>query len=67
MGWLLIIGGIVWYFVWSGVGGAISVKRTGGRHNPVPGSGDVPTWLSAVTLLGSLGLIITGIVVLVSG
>lgn len=67
MGWLLIIGGVVWYFVWSGIGGAMAVKKTGGSRSPQPGSGDVPSWLSGVTLLGGAALVIAGIVVLVSG
>lgn len=65
LGWLLIIGGIVWYFVWSGIGAAVFVRSTDEDRRPVPGAGDVPRWISGVTVLGALALIGSGIAVLV--
>jgi hypothetical protein len=58
MSWVWIIGGIIWYFVWSGIASAVFVKRVGGHREPVPGTGDVSSWISGVAMLGWVVVIV---------
>lgn len=62
MGWLLILGGVAWYFIWGvGVAGALYMRK-GGQGPPQPGTGDVPAWVSRVALIGAVALVIVGII-----
>lgn len=63
MAWLFIIGGVVWWFAWSGISAAMFVKK-GSGGDPRPGTGDVPAWVSVVMLVGSLALIGYGVILL---